>query len=362
MSITKNPNAWHACTGTLEDTKHMRTGFFRSDETAGPRARAMTKQLMFLLGIAVLTVTGWNVADAADNWPQRPILVVLPYAPGGTIDYQARIMSAGISQKLGQPVIVESKPGAAGIIATDYVIRSKPDGYTLLFGSSAQTTSVPMTKKVNYKLSDLIPISASGNGPMILACNSSMPVHSLKEFIAYVKAHPGKFNYGSAGNGSVAHLVGALFVARAGLEATHVPFRGGGPAAAALLADQVDFYFGNSADIMTHAADKRMRILAVSTPKRMAQLPDVPAVDEVIPGFTMTAWQGFLAPAHTPQPIVDKLAKTIAEVARDPEIVKKIALAGVEATSTTQAQFNDIIKNEQATYAAAVKAAGLKQE
>jgi tripartite-type tricarboxylate transporter receptor subunit TctC len=313
-----------------------------------------------LATLAFIVFNGTLSRAAEPNWPQRPIILILPYPPGGTIDFQARIMGARLSEKLGQSVVIESKPGAAGIIATEYVIHSKPDGYTLLFASSAQTTSVPMTKKVNYTLNDLIPISASGNGPMILACNSNMPVHSLKEFIAYVKAHPGKFTYASAGSGSVAHLVGALFVARAGLKALHVPFRGAGPAMVALLGDQVDFYFGNSADLLPHASDSHIRILAVSTPKRMTQLPDVPAVDEVIPGFTMTAWQGFLAPAHTPQPIIDRLAKEIASIAKEPAVIKKLASAGVEATSTTEAQFKEIIQKEQSVYAEAVKAAGLK--
>ncbi len=228
--------------------------------------------------------------------------------------------------------------------------------------SSAQTTSMPMIEKVSYKLDDLIPISASGNGPMILAASANMPVHSLKQFIDYVKANPGKFTYASAGSGSVAHLVGALFVARAGLQALHVPFRGAGPAMVALIGGQVDFYFGNSADLLPHQHDAHIRIIAVSTPKRMPQLPIIPTVSEVIPGFTMSAWQGFLGPAHIPQPIVDRLATEISSIAKEPDTVAKLAAAGVEATSTTPAQFRTIIQNEQAVYAEAVQAAGLKRQ
>lgn len=326
----------------------------------GSRFRKSVRFALLLI-LAVLALGATLGQAAAQDWPQRPIMLILPYPPGGTIDFQARIMGARLSEKLGQPVVVQSKPGAAGIIATEYVIRSNPDGYTLLFGSSAQTTSVPMTEKVNYKLDDLIPISASGNGPMILGVNVKIPVHSLKEFIDYVKADPGKYTYASAGTGSVAHLVGALFVARAGLQALHVPFRGAGPAVAALIGGQVDFYFGNSADLLSHVKDEHVRIIAVSTPQRMAQLPDVPAVSEVIPGFAMSAWQGFLAPAHTPKPIVDKLAKEIASIAKEPAVIEKLAAAGVEATSTTEAQFKQIIQNEQSIYAEAVQAAGLKK-
>ena len=158
----------------------------------------------------------------------------------------------------------------------------------------------------------------------------------------------------------MAHLVGALFVTRAGLQALHVPFRGAGPATAALISDQVDFYFGNSADLLQHQKDEHIQIIAVSTPERMPQLPNVPTVSEVIPGFAMSAWQGFLAPAHTPQSIIDRLAKEIASIAKEPGIVAKLAAAGVEATSTTPAQFREIIQNEQSIYAEAVQAAGLK--
>ncbi len=324
--------------------------------------KSIWRAALALMAMCALFCINASASHAVDEWPERAIMLILPYPPGGTIDYQARIMAARLAEKLGQPVVVESKSGAAGIVATEYVIHARPDGYTLLFASSAQTTSVPMTKKVNYKLSDLIPISASGNGPMILACSSNLPVHSLQEFIAYVKANPGKLTYASAGSGSVAHLVGALFVAKAGLNALHVPFRGAGPAVVALLGNQVDFYFGNSADLMTHAKDERIRILAVSTPKRMAQLPNVPTVAEVIPGFAMSAWQGFLAPARTPQPIVDRLAKDIASIAKEPGVVEKLAAAGVEATSMTEAQFKNIIEKEQGVYAEAVQAAGLKPE
>lgn len=314
---------------------------------------------------AMLTVNALGTTPteaAAPDWPQRPIMLIVPYAPGGTADLQARVMGMRLAEKLGQSVVIENKGGAAGIIATEYVIHSRPDGYTLLFGTSAQTTSVPMIQKVSYTLDDLIPISASGNGPMILAVNAKLPVHSLKEFVDYVRASPGKYSYASGGIGAVTHLVAALFVKRAGLRAIHVPFRGAGPSVNALIGGQVDFYFGNSADLLPHANDDHIRILGVSAAKRMAQLPDVPAVSEVIPGFEMTAWQGFLAPAHTPQPIIDRLAKEISSIAKEPAVIKQLATAGVEATSTDQAQFLQIIQKEQSIYAAAVEAAGLTRK
>ncbi len=329
-----------------------------SASSLGPRNR-MRRRTIPLAMLAVVALGATLGQATAQDWPQRPIMLILPYPPGGTVDTQARIMGDRLAAKLGQSVVIQNKPGATGAIATEFVVHAQPDGYTLLFGSSAQTTSVPMTEHVNYTLDDLIPISASGNGPMILAINAGLPAKSLKEFIDLLKANPGKYTYASAGIGSVAHLVAALFLKRAGLQALHVPYRGGGPAVTDLIGGHVDFYFGNAPDLLPHATDEHIRILAVSTPKRMSQLPDVPAVSEVIPGFGMSAWQGFLAPAHTPQPIIDRLAKEIAGIAKEPGVIEKLAAVGVEATSMSQAEFAEVIQKEQSIYAEAVKAAGL---
>jgi tripartite-type tricarboxylate transporter receptor subunit TctC len=315
-----------------------------------------------VLQVAILAVAalGPTVGPAlAQAWPQRPVTMILPYPPGGTIDTQARIMSERLAAKLGQPFIVQNKPGATGAIATEFVIRSEADGYTLLFASSAQTTSVPMTEKVSYKIEDLVPISASGRGPMVLAVHAAMPVRSLQEFVGHVKANPGKYAYASSGVGSVGHLVAALLVQRAGLQALHVPYRGGGPAVNDLMGGQVSFYFGNAPELLPHKNNDRIRIIAVSTPRRMPQLPDVPAVAELIPGFEMSAWQGFLAPVRTPQHIISRLELEISSIAKEPAVVERLAAMGVEATSMSRAQFVEVIRQEQGIYTEAVKAAGL---
>jgi tripartite-type tricarboxylate transporter receptor subunit TctC len=215
---------------------------------------------------------------------------------------------------------------------------------------------------VNYSPADLIPVSASGNGPMILAINAKVPAANLNEFLAYARANAGKLSYASAGPNSVAHLVGALFVARARLDMLHVPYRGGGPAVTDLMSGQVAMYFGNSADLLPHAASDRIRIIAVSTPQRMRQLPNVPTVAEAIPGFEMTAWQGFLAPARTPQPVIDRLAREVQAIAREPAVIERLGAVGVDAISTSPAQFVELIRKEQPIYAEAIKAAGLKRE
>ncbi len=295
----------------------------------------------------------------AQTFPSKPITIVLPYAPGGTIDIQGRLLGNGLTQKLGQPVIVRNMPGATGAIATEFVARAAADGYTLLFASSAQTTSVPMTEKVNYKLEDLAPVSASGRGTMVLAINSQVPAKTLKEFIDYAKANPGKLNYGSPGSGSVGHLVAALFVARAGIDIMHVPYKGGGPAMTDLLGGQIPMLFGNSGEVMSNAKNDRIRIIAVSTAQRMKQLPNTPAVSELLPGFEMTAWQGTLAPARTPRPVIDVIANAIMALSKEANTIERLNEIGVESTTTTPEQMGAIIRGEQGVYAEAVKAAGL---
>jgi tripartite-type tricarboxylate transporter receptor subunit TctC len=294
-------------------------------------------------------------------YPNKPITIVLPYAPGGTIDMQARLLAHGLTTKLGQPIIVRNMPGATGAIATEFVSRSQPDGYTLLFASSAQTTSVPLTDKVNYKLEDLATVSASGRGTMILAINSNLPPKTLKEFIEYAKANPGKISYGSSGTGSVGHLVGALFATRAGLNIVHIPYKGGGAVMQDLLGGQIQMIFGNSGEVLAAAKSDRLRILAVSSQQRMKQLPNMPAVAEVIQGFEMTAWQGTLVPARTSRAVIDLLANTIMDLSKSPEVVERMEGWGVESTTVTPEQMQDIIRAEFPIYLEAVKAAGLSK-
>lgn len=298
-------------------------------------------------------------AQTAAAWPVKPVTVVIPFAPGGTTDIQARIVAAGLSSRLGQSVLPRNMPGATGAIATEYVTRASPDGYTLLFASSAQTTSVPMTEKVGYRLDDLAPVSVFGRGAMVLAIHAQVPARTLREFIDYARAMKGKLNFASPGEGSVGHLVAALFLARAGLDMVHVPYKGGGPAIADLIGGQVPMLFGNSGEVMTHARNERIRILAVSTAQRLRTASTIPTVAEVLPGFEMTAWQGMLAPAKTPRAVIDAVSSAIQAIAREPAVVERLEQLGVEPMGTTPEQMASIIRAEQPVYAEAVRAAGL---
>jgi tripartite-type tricarboxylate transporter receptor subunit TctC len=315
--------------------------------------------------MAVVGLVAWASAvdplraQPAAAWPAKPVTVVIPYAPGGTTDIQARLVAAGLSSRLGQSFVPRNMPGATGAIATEFVTRANADGYTLLFASSAQTTSVPMTDKVGYRVEDLAPVSVFGRGAMVLAIHAQVPARGLREFIDYARSTKGRLNYASPGEGSVGHLVAALFLARAGIEMVHVPYKGGGPAMADLIGGQVPMLFGNSGEVMTQAKNERIRILAVSTAQRLRSAPNIPTVAEVLPGFEMTAWQGMMAPVRTPRAIVDALSTAIQAIAREPAIVERLEQLGIEPMGTTPEQMATIIRAENPVYAEAIRAAGL---
>jgi len=310
-------------------------------------------------GSAGLLAQGSGRAQA---WPNRPIMLIVPYPPGGVNDPEARIAGEALSATLGQPFVVQNKPGATGAIATEYVAHAQPDGYTLLFASSAQTTIVPLTQNVGYSLNDLSPISAIAEGPMVLAVNASLPVKSVKDLIDLIRANPGKYSYASGGTGSVGHLVSALFVSRAKLDMLHVPYHGGGPAVVDLMGNRVAMYFGNAGELIPHQDDEHIRFIGVSSEHRMKQLPDVPAIDEVLPNFALTAWRGFLAPAGTPQPIIDTVAEAVQKASKEVGVIEKITNLGDEVLTTTPAQHAELIRKEQQAYSDAIEAAGLKRE
>jgi tripartite-type tricarboxylate transporter receptor subunit TctC len=294
------------------------------------------------------------------DWPTKTVTVVVPFAAGGNTDVMARMASSHLAADLKQSFVVENRVGAAGAVAAAYVAQAAPDGYTLLFGAAPQIAVVPRIQKVNYDpLKDLVPVSVFGTGPFILAINAGIPAKTMQEFVAYGKGR--KLNYGSGGTGSIGHLSGALFVARAGLDSVHVPFKGGGPAMQALVGGQIDMYFGNASEIIPHAQSGKVRILGVATDKRMPQLPNVPTISELYPNFALNSWNGFLVPANTPQAIIDKLAQHVIAAARDPAIVAQLTKLGIEPNGTTPKEFAAQIAREQPQFDAAIKAANLKQ-
>jgi tripartite-type tricarboxylate transporter receptor subunit TctC len=309
------------------------------------------------LAVLALTATSAVTATAAE-WPTRAVIVVVPFAAGGNTDIMARMASQKLSEAFGQSFIVDNRVGAGGALAAGYVAQAAPDGYTLFFAAAPVIAVLPKIQKVNYDpQKDFVPVSVFGTGPFVLAIASKIPAHTIPEFVTYGKALP--LNYGSGGTGSLGHLAGALFLARAGLDAVHVPFRGGGPAMTALLGGQVDMYFGNASEIVPAAGNSAIRILGVATDTRMRQLPQIPTVSEFYPDFALSAWNGFMAPAKTPREIIDKLAAQVIAAARDPKIIARLADLGIEANGTTPDAFAAQIAREQPQFDLAIKAAKL---
>ena len=324
------------------------------------RALSTTLALHFLLaaGIAALASTA-----EAQEWPTRFVKVVVPYGPGGISDVLARITADRLGPLLGQQFIIETHPGANGALGTEYAVRSPADGYTLYFGGGAQLSVVPLMQKLSYDpLKDLAPISMVASNGMAFAINRDLPVHSLREFIDYARANPGKINYGSVGRGSSSDLTPAAFAAHEGLNLVDVPYTGAPPAIIALINGTIQMFFGNISDIVGPVGSGKVLMLAVSTAKRLPQFPNVPTVSETVPGFVMTAWNAYFAPAGTPRAIIDRLARETGTVCRNPEVIKLMSDLGLDAIGSTPEELADAIRADLPIYRAAVEAAGLMRK
>ncbi|MBX9740624.1 MAG: tripartite tricarboxylate transporter substrate binding protein, partial [Beijerinckiaceae bacterium] len=250
-----------------------------------------------------------------------------------------------------------------GTIATAQLAKSKPDGYTLMFGSAGQTTILPMVQKVTYDpVKELMPLSIFGTGPFILGAKNDLPAKSLKELIAYAKANPGKLNIATPNPGSISHLSATLFAKRAGIDLVQVPYKGGGPAVAALIGGEVDLYFGNASELLQYSSGGRLRLFAVSSLEPIKQIPDVPPVASVFPGFKTSSWNGLIAPAGLPKDIADKIVAATIEASKQPAVVTRLTSLGIEPTGSTMQEFTEIVAAERPLYREAVDAAGLKME
>jgi tripartite-type tricarboxylate transporter receptor subunit TctC len=299
----------------------------------------------------------------AGDWPTRPITAVVPYAAGGNTDTMARIVSERLTAALRQPVVVENVAGASGAIGAARVANAAPDGNTLLFASASQIIIAPLVQKTSYDpQKDFVPVSIFGAGPYILGIKPSLPANTFQEFIAYAKDNPGKLNYASAGPGGIIHLATALLASRAGIQMTHVPYKSGAPALNGLLTGEIDVYFGNASELPQQASSGRVRLLAVSSAARLRQRPDMPTIGESYPDFLVTSWNGFLAPAGTPQPVVRLLARETRNAAKDAGIADRLLKLGIEASGADPDEFAEVIRAERDFYRAAAAAAGIKME
>ena len=299
-------------------------------------------------------------AAHAQPYPSRAIRLVLPFSAGGLVDVPGRIIAQKLSQALGQPVVVENKPGAGSSIGADFVAKSKPDGYTLMITSTTHVISANLYKNLPYdSLRDFAPVMKIAEGPYVLVVHPSLAVNNVAELIALAKAQPGRIDYASSGNGSSQHLVGALFCAMAGVDLTHVPYKGSGQATQDLVGGQVKVGFVGTPIALPHLKARRLHALAVSTTKRSPEMPEVPALAEAgLPGYEATIWMGLFAPAGTPREILGKLYSEIGRVLSAPEAKASIGATGVEVTLSPAEEFAAFVRAEHDKWGKVVRDTG----
>ena len=316
-----------------------------------------------LAGLFVLLCASAPVGAA--DYPDRPITIVVGFPPGGASDILARIITNKLGNLLGQPFVVDNRPGAGGNVAGELVAHAAADGYTLLLGNNAiLATNGSLYSKIGFDAEkDFAPISLIGTQPNVLVVNNNVPAHSLAELIALAKANPGKLNFASSGYGLAAHLAGELFKAQAQIDIVHVPYKGSAPALQDVVAGDEQMMFATTSGVMGFLQNGQVRPLAVTTLKRTAILPDVPTMDEAgLPGFEAATWHGLVAPAGTPKPIVETLHRAIVEALKDADVQQKLASLGIDSVGNSPDEFAAYIKNEIPKWAAVIKASGAKME
>ncbi|MGZ8211821.1 MAG: Bug family tripartite tricarboxylate transporter substrate binding protein [Burkholderiales bacterium] len=301
----------------------------------------------------------------AQTYPARPVRLIIPFSAGGAADVPGRILSNRLSEALGQQVVIDNRPGAGSTIGAEAAAKSPPDGYTLFMISNTHFVSAALHKKLNYdSLNDFTPITQITSAPNVLIVHPSMPAKNVKELVALAKARPGEINYASSGNGSTQHLTGALFCRMAGINMTHIPYRGSGPVTADLIAGQVQVGFPGIAGMLPHIKSGRLRPLGVSSAKRSPELPDVPTIAEAgIKGYEMVAWFGVAAPKGLPRDIQTRLHADLLKILKTPDMQKSMRTVGQEvAYQERPEQFFDFMKVEAAKWAKVVQESGARIE
>ena len=315
--------------------------------------------LKLLAAAATLAVAGGAAAQGA--FPSKPINIIVPFSAGGTTDILARIVGQALSVELGQAVIIDNKPGAGGNIGGQAAARAPADGYALFMGTvGTHAINQSLYKKMPFDpIKDFAPLSRVATVPNLLVAHPSRPYKTVKELIAYAKAHPGEVTYGSPGSGASPHVSGALFQSMTKAELTHVPYKGSAPAVSDLLGNQIAIMFDNMPSAIQHVRSGKLRPIAVTTAKRSPELPDVPTIAEAgVPGYEATSWFGLWAPVKTPADVQQKLHAALSKVLKDPAVVKKISDQGGDVVIDTPAQFDAFIKAEAAKWGKVVKESG----
>jgi tripartite-type tricarboxylate transporter receptor subunit TctC len=299
----------------------------------------------------------------AQSYPNRPVKVIIPWPPGQATDLAARIVGDKLAQQLGQPFVMENKPGAGGSIGTEMVAKAAPDGYTLLAASSGPISIMPNLQKIPYDpLKDLAPISLIAAAPFALVVPPNFPAANAKEFVALVRANPGKYTFASSGTGATAHMFAELFNSMAQLKAVHVPYKGSAPALTDLMSGQVAYAVETVASVGGHVKSGRLKVLGVTTARRSAALPDAPPLAEAadIPGYDAAAWIGYAAPPGTPRDIVVRLAAEIQKAVQATDLKERYVVLGMDTASNTPDEMMAMMRREQDRYASIIKNANIK--
>ena len=316
------------------------------------------------LAAAALLLCAAGLASA-QTYPTKPIQFIVPFPPGGGNDTVARAIAQQASPALGQPIVVDNRPGAGGIIGADAAAKAAPDGHTIFLGGVATHAVNPhLHPKLSYDpIKDFAPITLVASAPSVLVVHPSVPARTIADFAAYARANPGKLNYASNGNGSSSHMAAVLYETNAGVKMTHVPYKGVGPALTDLMSGRIELMFNSIVAILPHIQAGKLRALAVTSKSRSSLLPDVPSIAESgWPAYEAGSWYGILAPAGTPPAIIDRLHREIVKSLKEPEVQKRLAGEGAEVIGSTPQEFAAHIRSELARMGQAIKAAGIKLE
>ncbi|OGA80043.1 MAG: hypothetical protein A3G81_33650 [Betaproteobacteria bacterium RIFCSPLOWO2_12_FULL_65_14] len=316
------------------------------------------------LGLALACAALAGVSQAvAQSWPARPVTFVVGFAPGGSTDIAARSIAEQLARRLGQPVVIENRPGVSGVVAHTYIANAKPDGHAFLFGSGSLASGPSLLKGLPYDTAAaFMPVSQLTTLPTILAVHPSVPAQNVREFVQYVKANPGKVNYGSAGPGSLQHIAGALFEKTIGASMVHIPYKGGAPANADLVAGRVHVVFGPVVELMPFVKSGAVRVLGVTTRQRAAAFPAAAPVSDVVPGYEISTWHGLFAPKGTSPEIIEALNRAVVSVLNDPATKAKLVALGLNPVGTSSQEFSKFFQDEIRRWKDLVEIAGAKPE
>lgn len=329
------------------------------------QTRAARRQALStgVAALAVIVASGPTFAQTAKEFPSKPIRMIVPFPPGGSSDIIARITGQKLTEAWGQPVTVDSRPGAGGSLGAEIAARTPADGYTLLVGNAAPISSNPLLIKVQYDpLRDFAPITLVARAPQLVVVHPSVPVRTVKELIAFTRAQKGRIDYGTSGIGTIAHLSTEMFKNMTGVDMTHITYKGMALVVNALAAGEIPIVFSDMAPAMVQVKAGKVRAIATTGLQRSSLVPDLPTVSETLPGFNIVNWWGLFAPAKTPQPIVNRISETVVKGMQTPEVRERFAGLGVEVATSTPEEMLSMVKTEMTSFGALIKAQKIQAE